>query len=124
MKLLICSLLLSIVASAQTLTVTLTKADGTTSTRTVTGAPVAAGVEVLELFRAASCKTRAEDGTCTTLKYPDAASVVIGLLVDKVIELSDTYPTTATASARSRKAQAEAEIAAAKASLAAAVKPQ
>ena len=83
-----------------------------------------AGVEVLELFRAASCLSRASDGSCTALKYPDTPSTILGLLVDKIVELSDTYPTSATAGARAKKAQAEAEIAATKTALANAAKPQ
>lgn len=124
MKLLICAVLLAIGANCQSLTVTLTKTDGTTSTRTITGAPVAAGVEVLELFRASACAMRATDGTCLTFKYPDTAAVILGLLVDKVIELSDVYPTSATAPARARRAQAQAEIEQKKNELKAAAQPQ
>jgi hypothetical protein len=124
MKLLFFAFSLAICASAQTLSVTLTKTDGTTTTRTLTGAPVTAGVEVLELFRAASCTTRSADGGCAVLKYPDTPSAILGVLIDKIVELSDTYPTSATASARARKAQAEAEIAATKTALANAAKPQ
>lgn len=117
--------LLAVSASAQTLSITLTKADGTTSTRSLTGAPVAAGIEVIDLFRAATCTKKAADGTtCSQPEKADTLAQIVDILVAKVIELSDTYPTTATAPARAKKAQAQAEIDATKAALAAAGKPQ
>lgn len=123
MKTLILLILACAAMAAQELTITLRDATGQSSTRTLSGPAVVAGLEVLEQYRLDQCvePIRAPGG-CIRLKYSSTLDVIRGLIVDAVLALSDRYPTTATAAIRQRKAQAEAELAAAKAALEASVR--
>lgn len=110
MKTLLFSLALCAGVSAQELTITLKTADGTVSTRTLTGPAVVAGLEVLQQFRA------------DQKKYSSDLDAIRGLIVDQILALSERYPTTATAAIRAAKAKAEADLAAARAALEAATR--
>lgn len=91
---------------AQTLTITL-EAPGVSKSKTISGAPVVAGLEVLEAFRLTQYTEK--DGV-KTYKYADVGEVLQALIVGKILELSDQYPTSATAALRAAKAKAEADL--------------
>lgn len=117
MKTLILLLLaLGLTAQAQSLTITL-DAPGISKTKTISGAPVLAGLEVLEAFRLTQYT---EANGVKTYKYADVGEVLQALIVGKILELSDQYPTSATTALRAAKAKAEADLAAARKALEAA----
>lgn len=116
MKLLLLALLSVAALPSQTLTITITS-PVLTKTKTITGAPVAAGLEVLEAFRLSQYTE--VDGV-KTYKYADVGEVLQALIVGKILELSDQYPTSATTALRAAKAKAEADLAAARKALEAA----
>lgn len=123
MKTMILLILACAALAAQELTITLKLSDGTTTTRTLSGPAVVAGLEVLEQYRLDQCVEPVRSpGGCVRLKYSSSLDAIRGILVDAIISMSDRYPTTATAAIRQRKAQAEAELASAKAALEASVK--
>jgi hypothetical protein len=104
--------------SAQELTLTLRLADGTTTTRTMSGPAVAAGLQIIEGWRQDQCVEAARPASgCATLRYSSVLDAIRGILVDAIVSMSDRYPTTATASLRAAKAQAEADLAAARKAL-------
>ena len=104
---------------AQTLTIAI-ETPTLSKSKTITGAPVAFGLEVLEAFRLTQYT---EVNGARVYKYADVGEVLQALIVGKILELGDQYPTSATAALRTAKAKAEADIAAARKALeAAAVK--
>jgi hypothetical protein len=112
-------LLFALVLQAQTLTIAI-ETPTVSKSKTITGAPVAFGLEVLETFRLTQYTEK--DGV-KVYKYADVGEVLQALIVGKILELGDQYPTSATAALRAAKAKAEADIAAARKALeAAAVK--
>lgn len=113
-------LLLSAAAYGQTLTFTITTPQGT-ATQTISGAPVAAGLEVLEAFRLTQYT---ETNGVRTYKYATVGEVLRAILVGKIMELSEQYPTSATAALRAAKQKADSDLAAAKLALEQAAKAQ
>lgn len=101
---------------AQTLTISI-ETPNLSKSKTITGAPVTAGLEVLEAFRLTQYTEK--DGV-KTYKYADVGEVLQALIVGKILELSDQYPTSATTALRAAKAKAEADLAAARKALEAA----
>jgi hypothetical protein len=101
---------------AQTLTISI-DAPGVSKSKTITGPPVAFGLEVLETFRLTQFT---EANGVKVYKYADVGEVLQALIVGKILELGDQYPTSATAALRAAKAKAEADIAAARKALEAA----
>lgn len=112
-------LIFALAAQAQTLTIAI-ETPTLSKSKTITGAPVAFGLEVLEAFRLTQYT---EVNGARVYKYADVGEVLQALIVGKIMELGDQYPTSATAALRAAKAKAEADIAAARKALqAAAVK--
>ena len=109
-------LLLALGLQAQTLTIAL-EAPGVSKSKTISGAPVAAGLEVLEAFRLTQYTEK--DGV-KTYKSADVGEVLQALIVGKILELSDQYPTSATAALRAAKAKADADLVTARKALEAA----
>ena len=103
---------------AQELTLTLKLADGTTTTRTMSGPAVAAGLQILEGYRQDQCAEAVRPASgCASLRYASVLDAIRGILVDAIVSMSDRYPTTATAALRAAKAKAEADLAAARRAL-------
>jgi hypothetical protein len=102
----------------QTLTFTIETQAGK-ATQTISGAPVVAGLEVLEAFRL-SQYTEDPQTKVKTYKYATVGEVLRALIVGKIMELSEQYPTSATATLRAAKAKADADLAAARKALEAA----
>lgn len=112
-------LIFALAAQAQTLTISI-ETPTLSKSKTITGAPVAFGLEVLEAFRLTQYT---EVNGARVYKYADVGEVLQALIVGKIMELGDQYPTSATAALRAAKAKAEADIVAARKALeAAAVK--
>ena len=112
-------LLIAFGLHAQTLTIAI-ETPTLSKSKTITGAPVAFGLEVLEAFRLTQYT---EVNGARVYKYADVGEVLQALIVGKILELGDQYPTSATAALRAAKAKAEADIAAVRKALqAAAVK--
>lgn len=107
------ALALALGLQAQTLTISI-ETPNLSKSKTITGAPVSFGLEVLETFRLTQYTEK--DGV-KTYKYADVGEVLQALIVGKIMELSDQYPTSATAALRAAKAKAEADIAAARKAL-------
>lgn len=78
-------------------------------TETISGAPVAAGLEVLEQFRLTQYT---EVNGSKTYKYATVGEVLKAIIVGKIMELSQQFPTSATAAERAAKAKADADLAA------------
>ena len=118
MKLLILLIAVCAGLSAQELTLTLKAADGTTTSRTMSGPAVVAGMQILEGYRQDQCADVVRSATgCSTLRYSSVLDAIRGILVDAIVSMSDRYPTTATAALRAAKAKAEADLAAARRAL-------
>lgn len=101
---------------AQTLTISI-ETPNLSKSKTISGAPVAFGLEVLETFRLTQYT---ETNGVKVYKYADVGEVLQALIVGKILELGDQYPTSATAALRAAKAKAEADIATARKALEAA----
>jgi len=109
-------LIFALGCQAQTLTIAI-ETPTVSKSKTITGAPVAFGLEVLETFRLTQYT---ETNGVKVYKYADVGEVLQALIVGKILELGDQYPTSATAALRAAKAKAEADIATARKALEAA----
>jgi len=109
-------LIFALGCQAQTLTIAI-ETPTVSKSKTISGAPVAFGLEVLETFRLTQYTEK--DGV-KTYKYVDVGEVLQALIVGKILELGDQYPTSATAALRAAKSKADADIAAARKALEAA----
>lgn len=112
MRLLIILLFSLLGMHAQELTITLKTAEGQSISKTISGPPVAAGLEVLEAWRLTQCTAESEISgpPCKEYRYATIGEALQALIVGQIMELSKRFPTSATASERAAERAAAAAL--------------